>query len=97
MLTACVSVKSSKLAEICSVAEANVTIARDGMVVWNGTSLGSDDDLNQCMKIAASAKPKPRIHLRPTTDASFASVQRVINAAQRVGLADRFAFVVEPN
>jgi len=87
-LAACVSHPEPTLARACSSPEANVTIASDGAVAWNGTPLVGDEGLDRCMKIAAATRPQPKIHLRPSKEADWKRVARLLATAQRVGLSD---------
>jgi biopolymer transport protein ExbD len=94
MFTACLSPRDSKLAQACSAPEANVTIASDGVIAWNGTHLISDEDLYRCMKIVATTEPRPEVRMRAGADLRYASAARFFNAAQRAGL--KVKFIIEP-
>ena len=95
MLAACVSSREPKLAQICSAPDANVAIASDGAVAWNGTPFSSDEALSRCMTIAAATKPRPKVRMQTGTDVKYEKVVPFFNAAQRAGL--KLTFIVEPN
>lgn len=58
----------------------------DGTVLWNGTTITSEDDLTSHLLTAAAQLPQPEVHLRPNKLATYKYVAHVMADAQRLGL-----------
>jgi biopolymer transport protein ExbD len=58
----------------------------DGTVLWDGTQVNSEDDLEGRMRNAAAQNPQPEVHLRPNKLATYKYVAHVMADAQRLGL-----------
>jgi biopolymer transport protein ExbD len=58
----------------------------DGTILWNGTALASDAELDSKLTAAAAQNPQPEIHLRPNKLATYKYVAHVMADAQRIGL-----------
>ena len=58
----------------------------DGTILWDGTPVNSEDDLQSRMNAAAKQDPQPEIHLRPNKLATYKYVAHVMADAQRLGL-----------
>jgi biopolymer transport protein ExbD len=59
----------------------------DGTILWDGTAVNSEDDLENRMREAAAHDPQPEVHLRPNKLATYKYVAHVMADAQRIGLA----------
>jgi biopolymer transport protein ExbD len=55
-------------------------------VLWQGTAIVDDADLEAKLKVAAAMTTQPEIHLRPNKLARYAVVAKVLAATQRLGL-----------
>ena len=59
----------------------------DGTILWDGTAINSEDDLQSHMEAAAKQDPQPEVHLRPNKLATYKYVAHVMADAQRLGLS----------
>ena len=59
----------------------------DGTILWNGTPVSTEDDLEGRMRAAVAQDPQPEIHLRPNKLATYKYVAHVMADAQRLGLS----------
>ncbi len=59
----------------------------DGTVSWNGTAMGSEQDLQAHFINAAAMPDQPEIHLRPNRLAPYKNVAHVMADAQRLGMS----------
>ena len=58
----------------------------DGTVLWNGTIIPTQEELELRLATAAAQPVQPEVHLRPNKLVQYKSVARVMAAAQRLGL-----------
>ena len=58
----------------------------DGTILWNGTAITTEQDLQDHLRAAAAEPDQPEVHLRPNKDAQYQAVASVLSAAQRVGI-----------
>ncbi len=57
----------------------------DGSVKWNGNEINGDQ-LRSYLKQAATANPKPELHLRPHKLAKYDMVAKILATSQRLGV-----------
>jgi biopolymer transport protein ExbD len=58
----------------------------DGTILWNGTAITTEADLQDHLKSAAAAADQPEVHLRPNKLATYSVVAHVMADAQRLGI-----------
>lgn len=64
----------------------NLEIDFDGTVIWNGTPVGSRQQLDRFFQDTAAKVPQPEVHLRPNRLAKYDAVARTLADAQRLGV-----------
>ena len=64
----------------------NLEIDFDGTVIWNGTPVGSRQQLDRFFQDTAAKIPQPEVHLRPNRLAKYDAVARTLADAQRLGV-----------
>jgi biopolymer transport protein ExbD len=74
--------------------QADVSIAADGTVLWNGTPV-DETTLHAKIAVAAQAQPQPELHLSADRKVMYEKVAQVMSAAQRGGLT-KIGFVTVP-
>jgi biopolymer transport protein ExbD len=63
-----------------------IDIDATSSVLWQGTAIVDDADLEAKLKAAAAMAMQPEIHLKPDKMAKYAVVAKVLAATQRLGL-----------
>jgi len=63
-----------------------VAVDFDNVIVWNGSIVGSLDELELKMRDAARVVPQPHINVRADRRSKYDSVAQVLALAQRSGL-----------
>jgi biopolymer transport protein ExbD len=63
-----------------------IDIDATSSVLWQGTAIVDDADLEAKLKAAAAMATQPEIHLKPNKMAKYAVVAKVLAATQRLGL-----------
>jgi biopolymer transport protein ExbD len=63
-----------------------IEIDATSVVLWQGTPIVDDADLEAKLKAAALMTTQPEIHIRPDKLAKYAVVAKVLAATQRLGL-----------
>lgn len=63
-----------------------VDIDFDGTILWDGTPVNTEDDLQAHLRTAANANPQPEIHVRPNKLSLYKTFAHVMADAQRLGL-----------
>jgi biopolymer transport protein ExbD len=63
-----------------------IDIDATSSVLWQGTAIVDDADLEAKLKAAAAMATQPEIHLKPDKMAKYAVVAKVLAATQRLGL-----------
>jgi biopolymer transport protein ExbD len=63
-----------------------IEIDASSVVLWQGTPIVDDADLEAKLKAAALMTTQPEIHIRPDKLAKYAVVAKVLAATQRLGL-----------
>lgn len=58
----------------------------DGTVLWNGTVVASEAQLQSYLQSISLQEPQPEIHLRPNRLAKYEVVAKVLAFAQRIGV-----------
>ncbi len=58
----------------------------DGTVLWNGTVVASEAQLQSFLQSISLQEPQPEIHLRPNRLAKYDIVAKVLAYAQRLGV-----------
>jgi biopolymer transport protein ExbD len=58
----------------------------DGTILWNGTPVAGEDDLQSKLKAAAAQVDQPEVHLRPNKLATYSVVAHVMADSQRLGI-----------
>jgi biopolymer transport protein ExbD len=58
----------------------------DNVVVWNGTPVGSFEELESMMRSAARTVPQPHINVRADRRSKYDAVAHVLAIAQRSGM-----------
>ena len=58
----------------------------DGTVLWNGTIIPTQEELEVRLATAAAQATQPEVHLRPNKLVQYKSVARVMASAQRLGI-----------
>ena len=58
----------------------------DGTILWNGTVVGSEAELQSFLQSISLQEPQPEIHLRPNRLAKYEIVAKVLAYAQRLGV-----------
>lgn len=58
----------------------------DSTIYWDGQKVESGQDLQNRLKYAAVAEPRPEIHLKPNKLAKYDYVAKVLATAQRLGV-----------
>ena len=58
----------------------------DNVVVWNGTAVGSFEELESMMQAAARTIPQPHINVRADRRSKYDAVAHVLAIAQRSGM-----------
>ncbi len=58
----------------------------DGTILWNGTPMNSEQDLQDHLKSAAAMPDQPEVHLRPNKLATYSVVAHVMADSQRLGI-----------
>jgi biopolymer transport protein ExbD len=58
----------------------------DGTILWNGTAVTTEADLQDHLKTAAAQADQPEVHLRPNKLATYSVVAHVMADAQRLGI-----------
>ncbi len=58
----------------------------DGTVLWNGTIIPTQEELEVRLATAAAQATQPEVHLRPNKLVQYKSVARVMASAQRLGV-----------
>ncbi len=58
----------------------------DGTILWNGTPVAGEDDLQARLRGAAALPDQPEVHLRPNKLATYAAVAHVMADSQRLGI-----------
>jgi biopolymer transport protein ExbD len=58
----------------------------DGTILWNGTAVGSEQELQADLRGAAAQADQPEVHLRPNKLATYSVVAHVMADAQRLGI-----------
>ena len=58
----------------------------DGTILWDGTAVASEQDLQDHLRAAAAMADQPEVHLRPNKLATYAVVAHVMADAQRLGI-----------
>ncbi len=58
----------------------------DGTILWNGTAVASEQELQADLKNAAAMADQPEVHLRPNKLATYSVVAHVMADAQRLGI-----------
>ena len=53
---------------------------------WNGKAIGSREELEDQLRLAAAQQPQPELHLRADGQARYEAAVTVLTTAQRVGL-----------
>jgi biopolymer transport protein ExbD len=61
-------------------------ILGDGTSVWNGERIPDAETLDRYWKAVAVQNPQPEIHLQPNPGATYESVRRALEGAQKNGL-----------
>lgn len=64
----------------------SIEIDFDGVIRWDGNVVRDGNMLRNYMLHAASAQPRPEIHLKPHKLAKYNVVAQVLATAQRLGL-----------
>ena len=63
----------------------DILVDFDGSVYWNGNNINGDQ-LRSYLKQAATANPKPELHLRPHKLAKYDMVAKILATSQRLGV-----------
>jgi biopolymer transport protein ExbD len=63
-----------------------IDIDATSSVLWQGTAIVDDADLEAKLKAAAAMATQPEIHLKPNKMAKYSVVAKVLAATQRLGL-----------
>ena len=58
----------------------------DGTILWNGTAVASEQDLQDHLRSAVAQADQPEVHLRPNKLATYSVVAHVMADAQRLGI-----------
>jgi biopolymer transport protein ExbD len=58
----------------------------DGTIGWNGTVVGSDEELQSKLAAVAAQPDQPEVHLRPNKLVTYKTVAHVMASAQRLGV-----------
>jgi biopolymer transport protein ExbD len=58
----------------------------DGTILWDGTPVTSEQELQNDLRAAAAQADQPEVHLRPNKLATYAVVAHVMADAQRLGI-----------
>ena len=58
----------------------------DGTILWNGTAITTEQDLQDHLRAAAAAPDQPEVHLRPNKLATYSVVAHVMADSQRLGI-----------
>jgi len=58
----------------------------DGTILWDGTPVAGEDDLQAKLRAAVAQPVQPEVHLRPNKLATYAVVAHVMADSQRLGI-----------
>ncbi len=58
----------------------------DGTILWNGTAVASEQELQADLRAAAAQADQPEVHLRPNKLATYSVVAHVMADSQRLGI-----------
>ncbi|HET8746560.1 MAG TPA: biopolymer transporter ExbD [Ramlibacter sp.] len=72
-----------------------ITVDAQGTTYWFDTPLPDRAALVELLQKIAAMQPQPEVHIRSDVRAEYASVGRVVLAAQQAGVA-RIGFLTEP-
>jgi biopolymer transport protein ExbD len=64
----------------------DIVVDFDGSIYWNSEVISSANQLKSYLIQAATAEPRPEIHLKPNKLAKYDSVAKVLATAQRLGV-----------
>jgi len=64
----------------------DLAIEFDGTVIWNGTPVAGEQQLERYFSIEARSSPQPEVHVRPDPRVKYDFVARVLASAQRTGI-----------
>lgn len=65
----------------------NLSVDTQGNVYWNQYRLPDDEELMSRLRQAAVIVPQPEVHIRGDQETEYHNVGRVVEAAQRAGIA----------
>jgi biopolymer transport protein ExbD len=72
-----------------------VTVDAQGAIYWFDTPLPALTNLQELLAVVAPMRPQPELHIRGDVRADYASIGKVVFAAQQAGIA-RIGFVTDP-
>jgi biopolymer transport protein ExbD len=72
-----------------------ITVDAQGAIYWFDTKLPDASGLPELLGKIAVMQPQPELHIRGDARADYASVGKVVEAAQQAGIA-RIGFLTEP-
>ena len=72
-----------------------LAVTRDGQLYWGLRPVADIETLVARLKAEAVKEPQPEVHIRADADVRYASVGRVVVAAQRAGIL-KLGFITEP-
>jgi biopolymer transport protein ExbD len=65
----------------------NLSVDTQGNVYWNQYRLPDDEELMSRLRQAAVIVPQPEVHIRGDQETEYHNVGRVVEAAQKAGIA----------
>jgi len=72
-----------------------LAVSRDGDVYWNTRKMPDIESVVRELKKEAVKEPQPEVHIRGDQEARYESVERLVVACQRAGIA-KVGFIIEP-
>jgi biopolymer transport protein ExbD len=72
-----------------------ITVDAAGSIYWFETKLPDASGLPELLGKIAGMQPQPELHIRGDARADYASIGKVVEAAQQAGIA-RIGFLTEP-
>ncbi len=73
----------------------DISVNQDGDVFWNAQPVADAEALFQRLKVIATAKPQPEVHIRGDAKSRYEGIGRVVFACQRAAI-QKISFVTEP-